>query len=246
MPAPSDPLIDSLLRRWIFPMVKRGKIFRIPYGEAERQALVDDGEYEPDFGPFLRQFLLALAGPAWLPGSYYPAGWYRAVKARGGDPRGMEPSPELLRPYFRDELRVDLRGHWWLGPKPLTGRVLKFFLKHLDYDERLNLYRLRYPLESAEEIQYLHPESPPLRIRRIDPRSHPPRLHLNDGSAESLRVETLWLDGQDRLYGRVRALNLEAEFDDPARWEILSTLEQDGTRCFVTIGGKKMEIPVRP
>jgi hypothetical protein len=206
---------------------------------------VDDAEYQSDFRSFLERFLLALAGTAWTPGSYYPAGWYRALNGLGSDPNAAEPTPETLRPYFREELRVDTRGHWWLGSRPIKGRVLKFFLKHLDYDERLGLYRVRYPLESIEEIQYLHPESPPLRISRIDSSSRPSLLHLNDGSVEPLRAETLWLDSQDRLYTGVRELNLQAEFDDPARWDILSTLEQDEARCFVTIGGKKIEVPVR-
>ena len=245
MPASPDSLIDPLLRRWIFPMVKLGKTFRIPYGEAERRALVEAAGYETEFHSFLERFLLALAGPAWLPGSYYPAGWYRALRAQGVDPNAVEPSPGILRPYYREELRVDARGHWWLGPKPITGRVLKFFLKHLEYDERLGLYRVRYPLEPVEEIQYVHPESPPLRIRRIDSLSRPPLLHLNDGSVEPLRTETLWLDGRDRLYTQVREFQLQAEFDDPARWDVLRTLEQDGARCVVTIGGTKIEVPVR-
>jgi hypothetical protein len=241
----TDPLLDPLLRRWIFPMLRRGRIFRIPFGDAERRNLIESGEYDPDFLPFLESLLRSLASPEWAPGSYYPGGWYRALRSAGVDPALADPTPDILKPFYREELRVDPAGGWWLGRRPIRGRVLAFFLKHLEYDRALGLYRVRYPLEHAEEVQYLHHESSPVRVVRIDTAADPPLIHLNVGEVEPLRHESLWLDGQDRLYTTVRPEALTAEFDDPARWTILSTLEEDGGRWFVTAGKHRLELPVK-
>jgi hypothetical protein len=241
----SDHRIDPLLRRWVFPMVKTGQRFVIPYGDLARRALVESGEYDPSFPPFLERVLAALADPAFVPGSYYPGGWYRALLARGEDPGRAEPDPEALRPFYREELRVDRQGRWWCGARPIKGRVLRFFLRHLRHDAELGLYCVRYPLGAGEEAQYLRTESPPLRVKRLEPSHDPPCLLLNDGTAEPLRGKTLWLDDEDRLYCAVKPQNLTAVIDDPARWEILSTLEEADGRWFIQVSGRRLAVPVR-
>jgi len=241
----ADALLDRLLRRWMFPMVKSGNKFGLPYGQEFREGLGTSGEYPPAFTPFLERFLVALAGPEWQPGSYYPGGWFRSLAAQGADPLAARLSVEELRPFFRDELRVDGRGRWWLGAKPIKGRVLSFFLKHLHFDPALNLYCVRYQLESVEEAQYLHPEAPPLRVRRIDRSSDLPMLELNDGTREPLDPRSLWLGGEDRLFAKVRSSVWTVEFDDPARWDVLQTVEQSGDCCFVTLAGDRWELPVK-
>ena len=241
----NDPLIDPLLGRWVFPMVKTGRRFVIPRGEAARRALVEGGGYDPAFLPFLERVLAALARPEFREGAYYPGGWYRALRARGEDPARTTTEPGALQAFYREPLRVDGQGRWWCGERRIKGRVLRFFLRNLHFEPELGLYCVRYPLEWAEEAQYLHADSPPLRVERLDPGAAPPRLLLNDGTAEPLRPESLWLDGDERLYGTVKEGRLTAAFDDPARWEILRTLEEEQGRWYVTIAGRRLALPVR-
>ena len=239
-----DALLDPLIRRWIFPMVKTGRTFVVPVGEALRAGLATDGEYGERFPGFLERFLRALAEPGWAPGSYYPGGWYRRLTGEGADPLLTEPTPEALRPFYREELLVDSAGKWRLGRQPIRGRVLRFFLQNLEFDPELQLYRVHYPLEEVEEVQYIHHESPPLRVERLDEGTEPPCLRLNDGSEEPLATGTLRLDGRERLYCTVRAAGLTAEFSEQARWQVLNSLEEEHGRFFVTLGGRRVEIPV--
>ena len=240
----ADALLDPLIRRWIFPMIKTGRTFIVPMGEALRAGLATGGEYDERFPGFLARFLRFLAEPGWAPGSYYAGGWYRRLTGEGTDPLLAEPTPEALRPFYRDELRVDAAGKWRLGRRPIRGRVLRFFLQNLDFDPELQLYRVRYPLGVEEEVQYIHHESPPLRVERLDARMEPPGLRLNDGSEEPLATGTLRLDRRERLYCTVKAAGLTAEFGEQARWQVLSSLEEEDGRFFVTLGGRRVEIPL--
>lgn len=244
-----DHLIDSLLGRWVFPMVKVGPKFILPYGARTRSSLVEGGDYDSPFLPFLERVLSELGDPKFAPGSYFPGGWYKALTARGQDPAHIQVTAEGLAPFYRPELRVDPHGRWWSGEKRIKGRVLQFFLGHLKYEPELGLYCVRYPLERIEEAQYIHTESPPFRVQRVDLKSLPPRLVLNDGTIEVLRPESLWLDRQDQLYCLVKfdrtPTGVIAAVDDPARWEMLSTLEEDAGSWSVRIGGARQAIPVR-
>jgi len=244
-----DALIDPLLHRWVFPMVMVGRRFELPYGAARRRELARNGTYAADFGPFLKRVLRAMRDPMFPPGSYFPAGWYRALLDRGVDPAQAHATPEALAPFYRPELRVDGLGRWWSGEKHIKGRVLRFFLNHLQYEPGLGLYAVRYPLEQIEEAQYVHHESPPLRVERLLVAHGPPSIELNDGTVEPLRAESLWLDRGDRLYCSVKwtqySAGLIAAIDDPARWDLLSTLENEDGTWFVRWDGERREIPVR-
>ena len=240
----ADALLDPLIRRWIFPMIKTGRTFVVPVGEGLRAGLAAGGEYDERFPGFLERFLRALAEPRWAPGSYYPGGWYRRLTGAGADPLQAEPTPEALQPFYSEELLVDEAGKWRLGRRPIRGRVLRFFLQNLDFDPELGLYRVRYPLENGEEVQYIHHESPPLRVERLDDRTEPPCLRLNDGSEEPLATETLRLDARERLFCTVKAAGLTAEFGEQARWQVLRSLEEEDGRFFVTLAGRRVEIPV--
>ncbi len=237
---------EALIRRWIFPMVRAGEELVLPFGEGPLDQLRQDGGYDADFPAFLQRFLKSLADPAWVAGSYFPAGWYRALRAAGKDPLRTEPDPQSLKPFYADELCVDRQGRWRLGAKPVTGRVLRFFLGNLFYDAPLALYCVRYRVEQLFERCYLHHESPPFRIVAIDLGSSTPQIVLNDGTREPFEPDSLWLDAAEELHCPVKSQRLPGRFATAPRWEILKTLEERQGRMIVRIGGKTVALAGQP
>lgn len=242
----SDALIEPLLERWIYPMVKAGREFHVPYGEAAWRRIRDEGGYPEDFYPFLERCLRALAGPGWAPGSYYPGGWYRSLQARGLDPGAAAPTPEALQPFYGEELRVDADGRWWMGQRPVRGRVLRYFQRHLVYAPVLGRYAVRYPLEQIIEKRYLHHESPPVRVQRLEDGPEPPRAWLNTGEDVPLHRETLRLTDSEQLDCTVTLGGhaVPARFDDVPRWQVLQTLEERDDGWWVRLGDRPLNLPV--
>jgi hypothetical protein len=244
-----DEMMHPLLERDVFPMVKVGPRFELVGIGPAREAQAREGGYERAFLPFLARVLTAMRGDAFVAGSYFPGGWYRALLVQGVDPLQAAVTPQALAPFYRPELRVDGHGRWFSGDKRITGRVLRFFLAHLRYEPAHSLYCVRYPLEQIEEAQYLRVESPPFRAQRLEPGAAPVTLRLNDGTRETLRAETLWMDSAERLYCSIKfdayPEGLVAAVDDPARWDLLGTLEDVDGHWFVRIDSERRAIPVR-
>ena len=237
--------IDSLIRRWIFPMVRIDREFVIPMGDGAIDRLRNDGSYDPLFIPFLKRFLDALADPAWAPGSYFPAGWYRALRASGLEPLQAEATQESLEPFYGDELHVNRHGGWRLGNRPVQGRVLQFFLRNLFFDEDLGLYYVRYQVERLFDRRYLHHESPPYRVVAVELGRRGAGLVLNDGTREPLVPESLWLDAAEELHCPVKSQHLPARFAGAPRWELLKDLQERDGRLTVQIAGRTIELPQR-
>ncbi len=237
--------IDSLIRRWIFPMVRIDREFVIPIGDGAIGRLRNDGGYDPLFIPFLKRFLDTLADPAWAPGSYFPAGWYRALRESGLEPLQVEATQELLAPFYGGELHVNRHGGWRLDSRPVQGRVLQFFLRNLFFDEHLGLYYVRYRVERLFERRYLHHESPPYRVVAVELDRHGAGLVLNDGTREPLEPESLWLDSAEELHCPVKPQRLPARFASAPRWELLKGLEERDGCLRVRIAGRNIELPQR-
>ena len=220
------PQGEKLLTRWVYVMVRLGEEFVVPYTSRALEQVATSTEYPPDFPATLARVLAALESPEWPAASYYPGGWYRTLRERGEDPATAPVTPQTFAEFTLEEVRVDQDGRWTLGPRPLAGRVLEHFLRHLEYDPLLGRYRVRYRLDGRFDARYLRHESPPLRVRRLTRESGRPWVWLNDGSKELLRLETLFLDGQERLYCAVRPALLPARFEDVPRWELLKDAEE--------------------
>ncbi len=233
-----------LLQRWTFVLVKVGEEFVVPF-TAERLARVEaDPSYGPDFPGFLRRFLETLAQGDWPPGSYYPGGWYRMLGARGERPLDAAVTPGALQRFYQPEVIVDRRGHWTVGDKPVSGRILRYFLQNLHYDAALGCYVIRYRLEQAFETRYVHHHSPPLRVERVLAGNGAIDLLLNNGRREPLRPETLRLDGNEELYCAVLSERVPAWFEDAARWELLKDAEERDGRLVLSAGGHS--VPLAP
>lgn len=219
-----DALAQDLLQRWIFVLVRVGEEFIVPFTAAGRERIATEGGYGDGFMPVLERIMDALREPHWAPGSYYPGGWFRSLQAKGEDPLSVAIKPETLRPFHLEEVRVDAGGRWFVGPKQVEGRVLRHFVRHLEFDGALERYRINYKLETAYETRYIHPLSPPYRVVAVSPDLA--TLTLNDGRAEPLRMDTLRMTPDESLYVAVKAEGLAALFEDNARWQVLQHLEE--------------------
>lgn len=221
-----DDLAQALLKRWIFVLVRVGEEFVVPFTAAGRERIAREGGYGDEFMPVLARIMTALGEPRWAPGSYYPGGWFRSLQAKGEDPLQVPLTPETLGPFHLEEVRVDEAGRWFVGPKQVEGRVLEHFLKHLEFDGELERYRINYKLETYYETRYIHPLSPPYRVVAVSPDLA--TLTLNDGRTEPLRVETLRMTPDERLYVAVKPEGLAALFEDNARWQVLQHVDESG------------------
>jgi hypothetical protein len=226
-----------LLERSVYVLVLTGGEFVAPYTAERMAALRARGEYGADFFPFLERFLAAAAAPDCPPGNYFPGGWYRMLKAQGRALADVPVDVTTLGPYFGEEVHVDPQGRWRVGPKPVTGRVLEFFLQHLRFDPALQRYFVRYTNVNYPETRYLRHESPPYRVRAVDFSAGGPALHLNDGSTEPLRPETLRMNGGEALFCAVKEACLPAVFDDAPRFQVLDRLEDGGAGLALRLPG---------
>lgn len=214
----------SLLQRWIFILVRVGEDFSVPYTDGEMQRIAGNGGYGEPFMPFLHRFMETLRDPGFQPGSYYPGGWFRSLEAQDMNPLTAPITPESVRSFYLDEVRIERNGRWLVGPKLVEGRVLRHFLKHLEFDPALERYRIRYRLEQFYETRYIHPLTPPYRVKAVV--SDNQTLLLNDGSTEPLRPETLRLDDDEQLYAAVTPQHLPALFENNARWQVLQHVDE--------------------
>ncbi len=216
----------TLLERWIYVLVLTGGEFIPPYTPERWQRLRAAPEYEADFLPFLERFLAALAGPGWPAGNYFPGGWYRQLKAQGRDLSAVPIEPGSLGIFFGEEVRVSREGRWCVGQRPVTGRVLQFFLRHLRFDVELQRYFIRYSNVSYPETRYVRHESPPFRVRAIAFEPGGATVLLNDGTREPLRPETLCMDAREAVYCAVKHAALPALLEDSARFQVLDRLAE--------------------
>lgn len=233
----------TLLDRWIYVLVKVDDTFVVPFTTGRLGRVEADPGYPPGFRPFLQRVLAALTAPGWAPGSYYPGGWFRMLAAQGADPLAAEITPEALRRFTLEEVRVERDGRWFVGPKHVEGRILRHFLRHLSFDPALGRYVIHYKLERDYETRYIHHESPPFRVQRVTFAHNPPRLHLNDGTHEPLRPESLRLDVAETLYCAVKAEAVPAVFSDEARWSLLQHAEERDGRWVLPLAGGPVTLP---
>ena len=172
---------------------------------------------------------------------FHLPGWYRALTARDADPAAAAITPEALGPFRLDEVVVDRAGRWHVGSKPVGGKVLQHFLRHLHFDAELARYVIRYRLERQDETRYLHHHSPPVRVHRVTLDGGAVTLWLNTGQRETLRPETLRMDAGERLYCAVWPEQVPAWFEDPARWELLKDAEERDGAWVLSVDGRVLE-----
>ena len=235
-----DGVAARLLKQWIFVQISVGQDQRLAFHQGLREQLAASGEYPANFLRFLERFMDALLEGDWQPGTYFPGGWYRQLVARGEDPMEADITPLALERFYQEEVRVDAQGNWFLGTQPIQGRVADYFLRHLEFDEEVACYRIRYRLQPGFEMRYLHHVSPPLRVVNTQAREGEIMLYLNDGRELSLQPETLRLNRKEHLFCAVGEQGLPAMFEENPRWQVLQMIEEQSSGWVLSLGKKKI------
>ena len=154
--------------------------------------------------------------------------------------------PETIRDALEnglslEEICLDRFGSWWHGNERITHqRIIDLFGRSVDVTDGgtyvLRIQRFCYPISVQDT---------PFFVVRLDTLSRPNNLfvHLNDGSKERLRPETLRHDGQDRLVARIKDGRFEARFLRSPYHQLLDALEMDPDgRYFLRLGDRSIGI----
>ena len=217
---------NILLKNWIFVLVKTGEQTLLPYTKQARDTIASSNHYPPAFDPFLNDFLNFLGQSNWPPGTYYPGGWYRNQLTLTSTPQVDEITWDSFALFYQEQVLVDTRGAWFIGQQPITGKVLDFFLKNLEFDPIVNCYRICYPLKPGFEMRYIRHDSPPFRVRQLYLTGDTPMLHLNNGRTEPLNLSSLRMGSGENLYCAIGPTALPAIFEDKPRWQLLQHVEE--------------------
>ena len=238
----SFSLARTLISRWIFIQGKMDQEPVLFTTKAAFQAFEAAHEYGPDFMLFLERFIKALAQPGWPSGSYFPVGWYQKLRHSSTDWQAVPITPQSVAEFYLEEMRVDTQGKWYVGSHLIKGRILKYFLSHLEFDEDTECYRIRHWLETGFEMRYLHHESPPIQVKQCEMHGQATTLHLNIGKTWPLDFQTLRLDNQEQLYCAVTEQGLPARFEERARWALLQRVEEVASGWVINLGGKTIPL----
>lgn len=235
---------NILLSRWIYVMVSVEKSYLLPYSEANRDRIASCGEYGEDFSPLLERFIQSAISASWPAGSYYPGGWYRELISREEDTATVPIEIQSLERYRLPEVVIEESGNWFVGSRSITGKVLGYFLRNLEFDPEFERYRISHRLDRYSETRYIHHHSPPIRVTRVICNRQGAVLILNTGEQEALCLDTLRLDSRERLYCAVTPERLPAVFEEPARWEVLKEAEEKDGCWRVRVGDQVHDIPL--
>lgn len=143
------------------------------------------------------------------------------------------------------EIRIDKEGAWFFNGVPIVNKnVLALFNAGIEPDGG-NGYRLRI----GAEVSPIVVEDTPYVVRRIERGQGPDGrgffMQLSDGSSERLRLETLYVSGENVPYCRVKNGRFPARFLRPPYYQLAEHIEQEDDRFFIREGDKKVYLEIR-
>lgn len=233
-----------LLQNWVYVLVRVGDDYLLPYTGAAWEKIAG-ADYGVGFPAFLERFLGTLNLEGWAAGTYFPAGWYLALREEGRDPEQAEISPAALEKFFQEEMKVDEQGRWSAGEKPVSGRVLSWFQRHLEFDPEPGRYRIRYRVEGRFDVRYLHHHSPPFRVVSTAEVKGGLEVEINNGLKLPLRPDTLRMDRRENLYCAFGPHSVPAWFEPSARWEVLKRTEEEEDCWVLTLRERRWKLALQ-
>jgi hypothetical protein len=125
-------------------------------------------------------------------------------------------------------IRIDKEGNWYYQDLPIINRKIYLYLNQCLSQEPSG----RYILSMNGENCYLEVEDTPFVIQEVVASPNPDHptsllLKLNDGTEETLKVETLRVGQNDVLYCKVKEARYKARLLRSAYYQLAQFLQQD-------------------
>ncbi|HSB03975.1 MAG TPA: hypothetical protein VLK23_02190 [Thermodesulfobacteriota bacterium] len=140
-----------------------------------------------------------------------------------------------LRPIF-----INKEGQWFYHGLEMVRRdIILLFYQHLHRDGEG-----QYSIRLGGEEWYLELEDAPFVVSRVDLQAHGEdadgfRIWLNDGSQESLNLDTLVVGKEDVLYCSVKEGKFPARFQRQAYYQLAEHVEERNGEYLITLDGEK-------
>lgn len=151
----------------------------------------------------------------------------------------MTEAPPPFRFSRESRIRIDADGHLWHEGEPVAHEGLaRALASWVDYDDASG----RYVLRNALDWCFVAVDHTPLVVRRVVPRGDGFDLALSDGSAEGLRLDTLRVAPDGRVYAYVRGASLLAGFDRAAAFTLLEHAVPRGAGFALRVGDREHPI----
>ena len=169
-------------------------------------------------------------------GMYFPVPMTRSLE------RGESFSREMVARFHYEFIRVDDRQQWHLRDKPISGKVLEFFISNLGYEKVTGRHFIEYWSEKRWDKCYLECSLTPMLALSLSYRQGRFRMTLNNGEFDEAVERMLRIDEKERCF--LRSLHHgEVLLSDTPRFWLLSHLDSGETsvqlenECFRVVSG---------
>lgn len=145
--------------------------------------------------------------------------------------------PEDIPPCH---IRIDKEGTWYYHDLPIINKKIYLYLNECLARDSSG----RYILSMNGENCYLEVEDTPFVIQEVvaSPNPNHPTsllLKLNDGTEETLKVETLRVGQDNVLYCKVKEARYEARLLRSAYYQLAQFLQQDEKGYYLLVEENK-------
>jgi hypothetical protein len=137
-------------------------------------------------------------------------------------------------------IRIDKEGNWYYQDLPIVNKKIYLYLNQCLAQEPSG----RYILSMNGENCYLEVEDTPFVIQEVVASPNPDHptsllLKLNDGTEETLKVETLRVGQDNVLYCKVKEARFEARLLRSAYYQLAQFLQQDEKGYYLLVEENK-------
>jgi hypothetical protein len=146
----------------------------------------------------------------------------------------VSPAVPPFRFSRESKIRIDADGNvWHEGERVEHERLACALASWVDFDD----VSQRYVLRNAMDWCFVTVDHAPLTVCAVQCNDNDVTITLNDGTSETLRVETLSLCPDGSLYTYARNGTLLAQFKRHAAFVLLEHAHYDGDVAWITLQG---------